>query len=155
MPQGIQKCKVYDVYRKYIFLKSLADISPFGGTTNTPIIIHFWWRLLCVSKLEWAGLFMLSRGVSVTHSLKFISGMITADPATKPFSSTYLRVGICGARNRDLSCRLCLRVWDQANAAKTIYLTYYLKILQVMFWNNFSFQFLSLWGSRGTFSRFW
>ena len=53
-------------------------MSPFCGATNTPVL-DFWWRLLWVSKPEWAVLFTLGRGICVTHSLRFISGMTPAN----------------------------------------------------------------------------
>ena len=76
------------------FKKNLEDISPFCGATDTPVL-DFWWCLLWVSKPEWAVLFMLSRGIHVTHSLRFTSGATPADLlatsiAAKPISSTYL-----------------------------------------------------------------
>ena len=37
------------------------------GTTETPVL-DFWWRLLWVSKLEWATLFELCGGIAkLTH----------------------------------------------------------------------------------------
>ena len=57
------------------------------GATDTPVLIP---RLLWVSKPEWAALFKLGRGVCVTCSLRFTSGVtptnlmvasITAEPS--------------------------------------------------------------------------
>ena len=45
-----------------IFFKFLEDIGPFCGATDTPVL-DFWWRLLWVSKPEWAALFTHGRGV--------------------------------------------------------------------------------------------
>ena len=53
-------------------------MSSFCGATDTPVS-DFWWCLLWVSKLEWAALFVLCRGVHITHSLRFISGVTPAD----------------------------------------------------------------------------
>ena len=53
-------------------------MSPFFGATDTPIL-DFWWRLLWVSKPEWAALFKLGRGIHVTCSLRFTSGVTPAD----------------------------------------------------------------------------
>ena len=53
-------------------------MSPCCGATDTPVL-EFWWRLLWVSKPEWAALFELCRGILVTCSLRFISGVTPAD----------------------------------------------------------------------------
>ena len=53
------------------FWKILEDISPFCGATDTPVL-DFSWRLLWVSKPEWAALFTLGRGVRVTCSCQNI-----------------------------------------------------------------------------------
>ena len=50
------------------FQKSLEDMSPFCGATDTPVL-DFWWRLLWVSKPEWAALSALGGGVRATHSV--------------------------------------------------------------------------------------
>ena len=81
------------------FLKFLKDISPFCGTTD-------------ISKPEWAALFAFGRGIHVTRSLRFNSGVTPADElAAEPFSFTYLLTGIGGAQN--------LTVRDQANTLMT------------------------------------
>ena len=51
------------------FLKILEGMSPFCGATDT---LDLWWRLLWVSKPEWAG-------TCVTCSLRFTSGVTPAD----------------------------------------------------------------------------
>ena len=86
----------------------MKDISPFCGTTDIPVL-DFWWCLLWVSKPEWAALFAHGRGVHVTCSPRFTSGVIPANllvvsMAAEPFSSMYLLAGIGVALNRDLSC---------------------------------------------------
>ena len=86
----------------FIKEKFLEDISPFCGATDTPVL-DFWWCLLWVLKPEWAASFTLGRGVCVTCSLRFTSGVMTADllvasMAAKPFSSTYMQAGIGGAQ---------------------------------------------------------
>ena len=48
------------------------------GATDTPVS-NFWWRLLWGSKPEWAALFVLGRGICVTCSLRFTSGVTSAD----------------------------------------------------------------------------
>ena len=53
-------------------------MSPFCGATDTPVL-DFWRCLLWVSKPEWAALFTLDRGVCVTCSLRFTSGVTPAD----------------------------------------------------------------------------
>ena len=53
-------------------------MSPFSGATDTPVL-DFWWRLLWVSKQEWAALFKFGRGICVTHSLRFTSGVTPVD----------------------------------------------------------------------------
>ena len=44
-----------------------------------PLIFLFWWHFLWVSKLDWATLFTLGRGIHVTCSLRLISGAKPAD----------------------------------------------------------------------------
>ena len=53
-------------------------MGPFCGAADTPVF-DFWWRLLWVSKSEWVVLFMLGRGIHVTHSLRFTSGVTPAN----------------------------------------------------------------------------
>ena len=60
-----------------IFKKKFEDISPFCGATDTPVL-DFWWCLLWVSKQEWEALFMPCRGIAVTCSLSFTSGVTPA-----------------------------------------------------------------------------
>ena len=52
----------------------LEDMSPFWGGTDTPSLDDVW-----VSKPEAAALFELCRGICVTHSLRFTSGVTPAD----------------------------------------------------------------------------
>ena len=54
------------------------------GATDIPVS-DLWWRLLWVSKPEWATLFTLHSGVCDTHSLRFTTGVTPEDilPATK------------------------------------------------------------------------
>ena len=64
------------------------------GATDTPVSA-FWWRLLWVSKPEWAALFELCRGVHDIRSLRFTSGVTPlpvymASTAAGPFP--YMRV---------------------------------------------------------------
>ena len=53
--------------------KYLGDINPFCEATNTPVL-DFWF-----SKSKWTALFVLSRGLHVTHFLRFTSGATPAD----------------------------------------------------------------------------
>ena len=53
-------------------------MSPFFGATDTPVL-DFWGCPLWVSRSEWAALFTLGRGIHVTHSLRFTSGVTPAD----------------------------------------------------------------------------
>ena len=98
----------WDGYLSLLFRKwALSSLDPCGAT-DTPVL-DFWWCLLWISKPEWLALFIFGRGVCVTHSLSFTSGVIPADllapsMAAKPFSSTYLWAGIGGAWNQELSC---------------------------------------------------
>ena len=104
------KCKMYmfrsfryraDKRKNQVFIE---DISPFVE----PLIPWFWTSGDVSSgfqKRQWAALFGLSRGVHVTCSLRFTSGVTIADllmasMAVRPLSSTYLRAGIGRARNR-------------------------------------------------------
>ena len=57
----------------------LEDICAFCGATDKPVL-DFQWRLLWVSKPQWAALFTLGRGIPVTFSLRFTSGATPADP---------------------------------------------------------------------------
>ena len=43
---------------------------------------YFWWCLLWVPKPQWSALFVLGKGVHVTHSLRFTSGATPADLLT-------------------------------------------------------------------------
>ena len=65
------------------------------------LFLDFWWHLLRVSKPEWAVIFMLGRGIHVTCSLRFTSGvtpanLLVACMAVELISSTYLWPGIGG-----------------------------------------------------------
>ena len=101
-------CGRYASYwNAFLFL----NVCPFCG----PLVLDF---------REWAVLFMLGRGICVTHSQIITSDATPADllagsKAVEPFSSMYLQAGIGGVRNRDLSCHHCLTVWDQADAPPT------------------------------------
>ena len=80
--------------------------------TDTPVL-DFWWHIVWVSKPELAALFAFGGGINATLSMRLTSGatladLLVASMTCEPFSSTYLRAGIGGARNRDLSC--CRRV---------------------------------------------
>ena len=68
--------------RNLFFLKHFW--SPFCGATDTPVLD--WWRLLWVSKPEWEALFAIGRGVRVTHSLRFTSGVT---PTDQPLGTCY------------------------------------------------------------------
>ena len=78
-------------------------LSPFSETADTPVL-DFGSHLFWVSKPEWAGLFMLGRGVCVRHSPRFTSGatpanLFVANVTVKLFSSTYLQASIGEAQN--------------------------------------------------------
>ena len=75
-----------------------------------PLISLFWTfgYIPCGFQSQTA-LFVLGRGVHVTHSMRFTSG-VTAEP----FPSTYLQGGIGEAQIQHLLCRHCLTVWDHA-----------------------------------------
>ena len=84
------------------FKKNLEDISPFCWATH---VLDFWWHLLSASKLEWAALFTLGRGICFSHSLRLTSGgtlanLFSVRMAAKPFSSMYLQSGIGGLETR-------------------------------------------------------
>ena len=68
-------CKGGDSLASFLIFE---DKIPFCGATDTPVL-DFWCRLLWVSKPEWAAFLMLSRGVHVTSSLRYISGATSAD----------------------------------------------------------------------------
>ena len=53
--------------------KNLEEISLFCGATDTPVL-DFWWRLLWVSKSEWAAL--ISLGLLFLSFIFFISSLI-------------------------------------------------------------------------------
>ena len=95
----------YQMREWKLFLKLfLEDITSFYAATDTPVL-DFWWHLLQVSKPVWAALFMLGRGICVTCSPRFISGvtptdLLAASLAYKLFSSTYLWVSIVGLKTR-------------------------------------------------------
>ena len=62
--------KVFLIWSFFFHLISfLEDISPFCRATDAPVL-DFWWRLLWVSKPEWAALFVLGRGIHVTRYLR-------------------------------------------------------------------------------------
>ena len=76
-------------------------MSPFCGPTDTPVL-DFWWHLW-ISKPEWAALFALGRGVCITHSLRFTSGvtpanLLVASMVAKPSLPHICEavVGVCG-----------------------------------------------------------
>ena len=58
--------------------KNLEYISPFCGTTDTPVL-DFWWHLFWVWKKVCSALFTFGRGICVMHSLRFTSGATPAD----------------------------------------------------------------------------
>ena len=66
------------------------------GATDAPIS-DFWWRLLWVSKPEWAALVMLGGGVCVTHSLRFTSDVTPADPFVASISAEQSLSNTCEA----------------------------------------------------------
>ena len=92
-----------------------------------PLIPLFWTSGDVSSGFQsqsWAALFVLSRGVYVTCSLRFTSGgiptdLLVASIVAESFSTMYLQAGIGGARNHDLSCHYWLTVWDQADVLST------------------------------------
>ena len=86
------------------FLKIWGKLSPFCGTTDTPVL-DFCEHLFWVLKPDWA----LGGGLHVTNYLGFISGATPADllvvsMAVKPFSATYFWAGIGRVQSWDLSC---------------------------------------------------
>ena len=72
-------------------------MSPFCGAIDTPIL-DFWWRLLSVSKPEWAALFALGGGICDIRSLRFTSGVTPVDllVASQPTASPHA----CFSRGR-------------------------------------------------------
>ena len=112
--------------------KSFIDsyISPFLGS------LDFWWCLLWVSKTEWAALFLLGRGIHVTHSLRFTSGttpanLSAASMASKLISSTYLWADIGGTWNHDLLCNRQMLNWlSYARSALILLLIFVLSLLK-------------------------
>ena len=69
-------------------------MSPFLVTS----VLDFWWYLLRVSGPDWAALFALGRGICVTCSLTFTSGVTPANllatsMAAELISSIYLESG--------------------------------------------------------------
>ena len=71
-------------------------------------LLSLFWTAGAVSGFQgqWSALLALNGGVDITHSARFTYGAVPADllvasMVTKPFSSTYLRTDIGGARNWD------------------------------------------------------
>ena len=82
---------------KFFFL-FLEDINPFCGTTDSNVL-EFWWHRLWVSKPEWTALFTLGGSISVTRSLRFMSGatpahLLAASMPGEPFSSARKLIGL-------------------------------------------------------------
>ena len=86
--------RVHDQQFSNFFKKKIGGHKSFLWGHWSPVL-DFWWCLLWFSKPEWAVLFVLGRGIHVTHSLRLTSGATPADllatsMAAKPISSTYL-----------------------------------------------------------------
>ena len=99
--------------RLYLFFfikKIMEDISPFSRVTVT-CVLDLWWCL--------------------QTSLRFSSGatpasLLAASMAAKLIASMYLRAGIGGARNRDLSCwRRMLYRLSYAGSAQIVFVYIY------------------------------
>ena len=90
----------------WVFFKKIWRTQViFYGSTDTPVLWH-----LCISKSEWAALFVLVGGRCVTCSLIFMSGvkpadLLVASMAAEPITSTYLQAGIGRVWNQDVLCR--------------------------------------------------
>ena len=94
------------LYNKIIKIATILN-NHFWDTTDTTVL-DFWWCILSVSKPKSAALFALGRGICVTHSLRFTSGVAPADllaasMASKPISSTYMQPHTGGTQIDDLS----------------------------------------------------
>ena len=94
-------------FTRLFFLKNWEDISPFCGTTDAPVL-DLWWYLLLVSNPHLAALFTLGRGIHITHTLIFTSGvtpanLLASSMATEPISSSSEQA-LVGLKNWDLLC---------------------------------------------------